>query len=45
MSPIAFLSAYDMPVLPGVAVPSLPGKLGLIVNRLLIKILKTGTRR
>jgi hypothetical protein len=45
LSPIAFLSAYDMPVLPGVAVPSLPGKLGLIVNRLLIKILKTGTRR
>ncbi|MGD9363735.1 MAG: glycosyltransferase [Desulfobacterales bacterium] len=45
LSPIAFLSAYDMPVLPGVVVPSLPGKVGLFVNRLFIKIVKTGTRR
>jgi UDP:flavonoid glycosyltransferase YjiC (YdhE family) len=34
-----------MPKLPGVATPSLSGKLELIVNRLLIKIIKTGTRR
>jgi UDP:flavonoid glycosyltransferase YjiC (YdhE family) len=45
LSPIAFLSAFDMPVLPGVAVPSLPGKLGLIVHRSLIRLIKTGTRR
>jgi UDP:flavonoid glycosyltransferase YjiC (YdhE family) len=45
LSPIAFLSAYDRAVLSGVAVPALPGKWGLIVNRLLIKIIKTGTRR
>ncbi len=45
LSPIAFLSAYDMSVLPGLVVPSLKGKIGIFVNRLFIKIVKTGTRR
>ena len=45
LSPMSFISAYDMPALPGVTTPSLPGKLGLIVNRWLIRLIKTGTRR
>jgi UDP:flavonoid glycosyltransferase YjiC (YdhE family) len=45
LSPVSFLSAHDMPVLPGLVVPALPGKLGLIVNRFFIQLVKTGTRR
>jgi len=45
LSPISFFSAYDMPALPGLTVPALPGKLGLTVNRLLIKLIKITTRR
>lgn len=44
LSPISFLSAYDMPVLSGVTLPAIPGKLGVVVNRLYIKLIKTVTR-
>jgi UDP:flavonoid glycosyltransferase YjiC (YdhE family) len=44
LSPISFLSAYDMPALSGVAIPAFPGKLGIVVNRWLIRLIKTVTR-
>jgi UDP:flavonoid glycosyltransferase YjiC (YdhE family) len=40
ISPIVFLSAYDMPVLPGIRMPPFWEKLGPPANRLLIAVIK-----